>query len=504
MRAVIYARYSSHSQREESIEGQLRECYQFAEQNDITVIKEYCDRALSGTTDKRPMFQKMIKDSEKGTFDVVIMYTLDRFARNRYDSAIYKAKLKKNGVKILYAKQPISDTPEGIILESVLEGYAEYYSENLSRNVKRGMTENALQCKSTGGSHVLGYTTDENKNYKIDPVGAKTVQFIFEQYAKGYSASQVVDACNARGYKTALGRDFGKSSLATILRNKKYIGIYQYADITVENGIPAIIDKALFQKVQDRLKTNTKYKAKAKAHNDYILTGKLFCGYCNKMMIGESGRGKKGKMYYYYKCSTQKKNSKACHKHTEKKDVIEKLIIEYTINHVLTDENIELISTRTLELIEKELKDTSVITALENELKDVESRLNNLINAIEQGIVTKTTRERLGQLEVDKENLETRIAIEETKKPKITKEHIKFWLLSFKKGDIDSLDFRKKIVDTLINSVYIYDDDDEGTNRRIVLNFNISDNRTKTVKISDIEGDGAPQTGINSRSFLYH
>lgn len=103
--------------------------------NDMTVINEYCDRAISGKTDNRPSFQRLIKDSEKGQFDAVIMYTLDRFARNRYDSAIYKAKLKKNGVKIFYAKQPMPDTPEGIILESVLEGYAEYYSENLSRNI---------------------------------------------------------------------------------------------------------------------------------------------------------------------------------------------------------------------------------------------------------------------------------------------------------------------------------------------------------------------------------
>ena len=148
IKAVIYARYSSHSQREESIEGQIRECQDFASRNGFVIIDEYIDRALSGKTDNRENFQRMIKDSEKGHFQAVLMYTLDRFARNRYDSAMYKAKLKKNGVKIYYAKQSIPDTPEGIILESVLEGYAEYYSENLSRNIKRGMKENALQCKS--------------------------------------------------------------------------------------------------------------------------------------------------------------------------------------------------------------------------------------------------------------------------------------------------------------------------------------------------------------------
>ena len=152
-KAVIYARYSSHNQREESIEGQIRECQDFAARNDMTIVGEYIDRAVSGKTDNRADFQRMIRDSERGRFQVVLVYAIDRFARNRYDSAIYKAKLKKNGVKVFYAKQYIPDTPEGIILESVMEGYAEYYSQNLSIHVKRGMKENALQCKATGGNN---------------------------------------------------------------------------------------------------------------------------------------------------------------------------------------------------------------------------------------------------------------------------------------------------------------------------------------------------------------
>ena len=135
MTAVIYARYSSDSQREASIEGQLRDCKDYAEKNGITVVGTYIDRAYSAKTDDRPDFQRMIKDSAKKIFDVVLVWKLDRFARNRYDSARYKIQLKKNGVKLMSATEIISEGPEGIILESVLEGYAEYYSADLAENV---------------------------------------------------------------------------------------------------------------------------------------------------------------------------------------------------------------------------------------------------------------------------------------------------------------------------------------------------------------------------------
>lgn len=135
MTGIIYARYSSDNQREESIDGQIRECKEFAEKNDIRIIDTYIDRALSAKTDNRPSFQQMIKDSSKGLFDVIIVWELDRFACNRYDSARYKALLRKNGVKVISANENISEGSEGIILESVLEGMAEYYSADLSEKV---------------------------------------------------------------------------------------------------------------------------------------------------------------------------------------------------------------------------------------------------------------------------------------------------------------------------------------------------------------------------------
>ena len=187
MTAVIYARYSSDNQREESIEGQIRECTAYAEKNDITVVKHYIDRAISAKTDNRPQFQQMIRDSERKLFDMVLVWKLDRFARNRYDSARYKTQLKKNGVKLMSATEIISDGPEGIILESVLEGYAEYYSADLSEKVIRGMTENALKGKFTGGAVPVGYRIDENQRFQTDPLTAPLIAEAFRMYNEGLS-----------------------------------------------------------------------------------------------------------------------------------------------------------------------------------------------------------------------------------------------------------------------------------------------------------------------------
>ena len=188
---VIYARFSSHSQTEQSIEGQLKECYEFAKRNEYNVIGEYIDRALTGTTDKRPEFLRMIEDSKKKAFKYVLVYQLDRFARNRYDSATYKAKLKKNGVCVLSAKENITEDASGILVEGVLESMAEYYSVELSQKIRRGIEVSASKCQFFGGSVPLGYYIDEDKHYQIDESKAVFVRKIFEMYADGKTIVEI-------------------------------------------------------------------------------------------------------------------------------------------------------------------------------------------------------------------------------------------------------------------------------------------------------------------------
>ena len=197
MTAVIYARYSSDNQREESIEGQIRECTAYAEKNGITVVKHYIDRALSAKTDNRPDFQQMIKDSEKRLFDIVLVWKLDRFARNRYDSAHYEYQLERNHVKLVSATEPISDSPAGIMVKSMLTGMAEYYSAELSEKVVRGMTENVLKGKYNGGTIPIGFKVDEEKFFQIDPLKAPFVVEAFQRYNDGATMKELMNWLNA-------------------------------------------------------------------------------------------------------------------------------------------------------------------------------------------------------------------------------------------------------------------------------------------------------------------
>ena len=265
MRAVIYARYSSDNQREESIEGQLRECLAFANKIGVTVIEHYIDRALTAKTDNRPDFQRMIRDSAKRCFDMVIVWKLDRFSRDRYDSAHYKHLLKKNGVKVVSATENISDGPEGIILESMLEGMAEYYSAELSVKIKRGLTENALKAKVNGGQNPFGYYVDENQKLSINKSEAPIVVEIFTMYEQGKTIKEIVQYLNSKGLQTKYGNGFSYNIVQYMLSNRRYIGDYKYADIVIPDATPAIIDKGLFERVQQRLKANRHAPARHKA-----------------------------------------------------------------------------------------------------------------------------------------------------------------------------------------------------------------------------------------------
>lgn len=500
IKAVIYARYSSHNQREESIEGQIRECQAYASRNNFIIVGEYIDRAISGKTDNRADFQRMIRDSEKGHFQAVLMYTLDRFARNRYDSAMYKARLKRNGVKVYYAKQYIPDEPEGIILESVLEGYAEYYSENLSRNIKRGMMENALACKVTGGTTPLGYAIGPDKTYVIDPATSIIVREIFQMYADGHSAKEIIDYCNEKGYRTARNTRFNKNSLRTVLTNDKYIGVYRYGEVVHENGVPAIIPKELFEKVQTAYKHNFIARAKGKARDDYLLTSKLFCGHCGSPMVGECGTARNGAVYHYYKCADRKRN-RSCDKKIEKKDWIEEIVVRHTVQTVLTDENIEFIAEKAMEILEREAAENSILPQLQENLRDVTKRIKNLLDMMEQGISTESTKERLLDLEAQKKDLTTRIAREENKKPRLSKERIMHWLESFRQGDVRDEDYRRRVIDTLVNSVFVFDRD--GGGRRLVFTFNISGQNTSTLDVSDIACFAPPNRANPNHLFFF-
>ena len=451
MTAVIYARYSSDSQREASIEGQLRDCKDYAEKNGITVVGTYIDRAYSAKTDDRPDFQRMIKDSGKKIFDVVLVWKLDRFARNRFDAVNYKYQLEKNGVHLVSVMEPISQGPEGIMVESMLIGMAEYYSAELALKVARGERENALQCKYNGGVVPLGFTIGkEDRLYHIDPETAPIVQEIFTRYADGEPAEKIAASLNERGLRTRTGKPFVKNSFFQIFRNRRYIGEYRYKDIVTPGGIPAIVDQDLFDRVQQRFEQNRiAHGRPAKEDVSYLLTTKLFCGKCGTLMGGESGTSHMGNTYYYYKCGNAKRHGKAhCDLKAIRKEPLERFVVDTAIKVIFSDEIIE----RLIDLVmEAQQKENTRLPVLKEQLRDTEKRLANLLEAIE--------------------------------KPVLTREWIRFWLEKFRKGDVGSTEHQRQIIDTFVNSVYVFDD-------RVVLNFNFTDD-AKTVTREEVLGSSA-------------
>lgn len=306
MNTVIYARFSSHGQNEQSIEGQLHDCPAYAQQEGYVVIGEYIDRTKSGRFDARPDFLRMVKDAEKKHFEVIIVWKLDRFARNRYDSATYKARLRKYGVKVISAMENIGDNPEGIILEGPLESMAEYYSANLSQNVRRGQRETIAKGRWCGGQVPYGYKSVDGR-LVADERTVPTIRYLFEQYAKGVSKREIIDALNERGVRTRTGRRLTLSSFQTVLNNPTYVGRHIWQGEVIEGCAGAIIDERTFNAVQTILKQRAKAMAAAKAKVEYQLQGKLFCGMCGARMIGESGRGKQGITYHYYTCGERKR-----------------------------------------------------------------------------------------------------------------------------------------------------------------------------------------------------
>lgn len=489
MKAVIYARYSSDNQREESIEGQLRECTAYCKKNGITILRTYIDRAMSAKTDHRPDFQRMIKDSAKGLFDVIIVWKLDRFARNRYDSAHYKAQLRKYGVKVLSATENISEGPEGIILESMLEGMAEYYSAELSEKVIRGHTENALKCKYNGGTPTFGFIIDKEKCYQIDPHTAPVVLESFTRYANGATMKEVMQYLVESGFTTVRGRKIDLNFIARLLKNRKYIGEYSYRHIVTPGGIPAIVPQDLFDRVQQRLETNRKAPARHKAEDDYLLTTKLFCGTCGAMMVGESGTSaSKGRKYHYYRCVNTKKHKTCAAKHKSvRKLPLENAVVNATMAKVMNDDFVEYIADAVMDLQGKE---SSELPALRQQLAETERGIENMLNAIQMGIINQSTKQRLDELEERKKEIELHIIQEEIKKPMLSREDVTFWICRFRKLDVSKLDERRRLIDSFVNSVTIFDD-------HILITFNYKEGETrldfKDIESSDLQSVGGPK-----------
>lgn len=479
--AVVYARYSSHGQTEQSIEGQLAAAKTYAEAKGYTIVHEYIDRAMTGRNDNRDEFQRMLSDTAKKQFQVIIVWKVDRFGRNREEITFNKYRCKKNGVRVEYVAENVPDSAEGVILESVLEGMAEYYSLQLSQNVKRGLMESAKKHHVIGGHLPLGYNMGPDKTFVVDPKTAPTVKLIFDMYAAGSTVTEVIAYLNENGYRTKAGKPFTRNSLSVVLKNEKYIGIYEYKDIIRdEDAVPAIVDKEVFYKVQEMLKINRRMPSHKWSYTDYLLTDKIFCGHCGAGMVGESGFGKMGVKYSYYMC-TKRRKEKSCKKKPVRADWIEGLVLEQIQKLVQNEEMIEFIAENTWQYYLEQDADQEQIRILQEQLTDVEKGIGNLVRSIEAGIFNDMIKSRMDELEAQRTALKKALADKELARGfKLTKDHILFFLEKFKELDFKDRDCQKRLVDTFVNAIFVYDD-------HIKLTFNFSDNPGNTVTLADLD-----------------
>ena len=468
--AVIYARYSSHNQTEQSIEGQIAAGHNYADNHKYNVIGEYIDRAKSGTNDNREEFQKMLKDASKKTFSVIIVWKVDRFGRNREEITFNKHRVKKYGVRVEYVAENITKGPEGVILESVLEGMAEYYSLQLSQNVKRGLLESAKKHRVINPAKItFGYRMDEDHKYVIDPVTAPIVKEIYEKYKSGYTITEIINHFKKHGYV------FTKNRISGILRNERYTGVYLYKDIIRdEDAIPAIIDKATFLEVQKMLKIHKRIPSKNWEHTEYLFTDKIFCGECGRSMVGESGYSHMGTKYRYYTCSGRKKY-KSCSKSPIPKEELEDKVINHLLE-ILKDEDIidEIVDAVWAYYLKNKDEDKERIY-LEDALKKVNSSITNIMKAIEDGLDYSLAKDRLAALNTKKEELETDLANKKILEgPELTKEHIKFFLSYVLKKDTTDKKVLENIINTFVNRIYVFENRIE-----VYLNYGYNTDFTK-------------------------
>jgi len=482
MKAAAYARYSSDNQRDESIDAQLRAIREYCQRNNIQLIKIYTDEARSATTDDRPGFLRIIQESSLGLFDVVIVHKLDRFSRDRYDSAYYKRQLKKNGVRLISVLEHLDDSPESIILESVLEGMAEYYSRNLARETMKGMRETALQCKHTGGIPPLGYNVTEDKSYIINDFEAHIVRMIFEMYASGAGYSKIISVLNSSGYRTKTGRSFGKNSLHDILKNEKYRGVYIFNRsasktngkrnnhksksseevIRIDGGMPRIIDDDIWERVKSRMEKQKHTPGVNKAREVYLLSGKIYCGKCGGAMVGNRRRAGRNKdIYASYECSTRKR-AKTCDMKEIEKGFVENAVIEQLETDILSPEAIEkLIVIISDYAASQNAEFTRDIKLFTDQLTGVQTEINNIINAIAAGMFHPSMKEHMDVLEAKKASL--KIKLEEAKRQAQihapTPEMIRQYICKDANIKNKSLEGQKRIIQTYVNKVIVFEDE---------------------------------------------
>ncbi len=510
-KAAAYARFSSDNQRQESIDAQVRAIQDYCAKCELHLIKIYQDEAMSATNDQRDQFLQMIDDAKKHEFEYVIVHKLDRFARNRYDSAFYKRELRVQGVRILSVLENLDDSPESIILESVLEGMAEYYSKNLAREVRKGQKENALKGIHNGGIPPFGYSV-VNKILAINEQEAEIVRMIFKLYNEGSGYTTISDTLNSLGYKTRAGRPFSINSLYDLIRNEKYTGTYVFNKreskstgnrkykpddqiVRIEGAFPAIISRELWDMVQEIISKKT--NVRRLATREYLLKGKIVCAICGGTYVGSGYVLHNDSDHYTYSCSTRRR-SKECDNKPVYAGYLEDYIVHHIIGNFMTDQYIENVTKKFNEDSAKELDENMAILArVDKQTAKQQQKETKLWELFYDGIITKAVfQEKQVELEnelKDLEKVKSEVMNKKVVKTMSPESFTEFLLDLQNKAKDDNQNTKKLLIAAFVDRVVV--------NKEIIdLHFRDYIKETKTNYSDATGGDEGSRTPVQIAS----
>ena len=440
--AVLYARYSSDKQREASIDDQLRVCNEYCAQNGIEVLRVYADYALSGKTDQRPEFRRMIANAPES--DYVVVYMFDRFSRDRYDSATYKKMLRDLGVRVVSASEKVEDTPEGGLQEGLLELLSEYYVADLKRKVRRGMEGNALKAMDNGYK-LFGYDTDpDTRRYTVNEAEAAVVREVFARYIGGETKGAISRDLASRGWCTSTGSPVDYNWVHRVLNREAYTGLYKWGGIEVPDGMPEIIDRDTF------LSAKAAPKRKPRGNEtwiEYPLSGKLYCGICGEPMHGTAGTGRRGKRYHYYMC----RESGECRRRV-RKEAVEDALADAVLSITADEPRMRMVAHRIIEAYSQD-DAAAELEAVESRLRALDAEQGNLTLAARKGLVTDGMVQRNNEIEEQKRNLRNRRGVLMSQDAELTEDDIvEFLAHGFDRSD------EGFIFGSFVHHAYVYGD----------------------------------------------
>lgn len=473
-RAVIYARFSSHNQRDESIEQQVAECRVFAKSSGLTVVDVYADAAISGRSDRRPQFQRLRRDAGKGLFDTIIAYKSSRIARNMLNALTFEVEMTKLGINVVYAKEEFGNTAAGRFALRTMMSVNQFYSENLGEDIRRTQADNARQCKANGPAP-YGYKSGADGRFEIDEPAASIVREIYARVAAGETNSSIMQDFNARHIHTRSGKPWKRHSFQGILGNERYLGIYIFDDVRVPGGMPQIVDEELYREAMIMSKGRKNKNPAA----EYQLTGKLYCGECGELMTGMCGTGKAGTTYRYYACAGRRAGT-GCKKEHVPQSAIESAVARALMSQIMSDEIIDQIADEVMEY-QRRHKDSPEIKALEAEKAETAKAIKNILSAMEAGIFTESTKTRLLELEAKSTEVSERLRMLTAEQINVTRDQVVGYLKSFRGGDIEDRAYRLQLFHTFLVRAYVYDD-----RLRIVFDPLGSGNSEAEISLSDL------------------